>query len=346
MLQSNHQGLDIVRPAAPRTPRARIAIVSPAASGANNGNWRTAQRWRGLLAPRHSARIVAQWPDGLAERDTHLLALHARRSAPSITAWAQTHPGRGLAVVLTGTDLYRDIDTDRDAQRSLELAQAIVVLQPLGPRRLPAPLRDKAQVILQSTRSRQAVTKTTRRLRVLMVGHLRDEKDPLTLMRAAAALSDHEGIQIDHIGAALDPALGQAAAETARSCPHYRWLDAQTHTATRSHIQRAHVLVHASRMEGGAHVIMEALCSGTPVIASDIDGNRGMLGDEPSETYFPAGDAMALALRLRECRRTQSEPDGLLARLARTQLARAPLFSPAAEQAALWALIESLPSHP
>lgn len=346
MLLTNRQGLDIVRPVAPPTARARIAIVSPAASESNNGNWRTAQRWRSLLAPRYSARIVAQWPDGLAERDTHLLALHARRSAPSIGAWAQARPGRGLAVVLTGTDLYRDIDNDRDAQRSLELSQAIVVLQPLGPRRLPAPLRDKTQVILQSARSRQAITKTTRRLRVLMVGHLRDEKDPLTLMRAAAALSDRDGIQIDHIGAALDPALGRAAAETARTCRHYRWLGAQPHAATRSHIQRAHVLVHTSRMEGGAHVIMEALCSGTPVIASDIDGNRGMLGDAPCEAYFPLGDAMALVLRLRECRRTQAKPDGLLARLAQTQLARASLFSPAAEQAALWALIESLPSHP
>jgi glycosyltransferase involved in cell wall biosynthesis len=38
------------------------------------------------------------------------------------------------------------------------------------------------------------------------------------------------------------------------------------------------VLVHTSRMEGGAHVVIEALRSGTPVLASRIAGNLGLLG--------------------------------------------------------------------
>jgi hypothetical protein len=33
-------------------------------------------------------------------------------------------------------------------------------------------------------------------------------------------------------------------------------------------------------MEGGAHVIMEAICSGVPVLASRIAGNIGMLGED------------------------------------------------------------------
>jgi hypothetical protein len=43
------------------------------------------------------------------------------------------HPGRGLAVVLTGTDLYQDIAAMRPPQRSLALAQRLVVLQECGP---------------------------------------------------------------------------------------------------------------------------------------------------------------------------------------------------------------------
>ena len=63
-------------------------------------------------------------------------------------------------------------------------------------------------------------------------------------------------------------------------CPNYRWLGALPHEATRRHIQQAHLMIHTSRMEGGAHVIIEAVVSGTPVLASRIDGNIGMLGDD------------------------------------------------------------------
>jgi glycosyltransferase involved in cell wall biosynthesis len=60
--------------------------------------------------------------------------------------------------------------------------------------------------------------------------------------------------------------------------PNYRWLGALPHESTRRRIQAAHVLVHSSRMEGGAHVVIEAVTSGTPVLASRIPGNLGLLG--------------------------------------------------------------------
>ena len=70
-----------------------------------------------------------------------LIALHARRSAPSIAAWAEAHPDRPLVVVLTGTDLYRDIRTDASARRSLQLATRLVVLQEQGLLELQPALR-------------------------------------------------------------------------------------------------------------------------------------------------------------------------------------------------------------
>lgn len=321
-----------------------IAIVSPALREANNGNWRTARRWRALLGRDHTVRIISSWPDAQADRDTHLLALHARRSADSTARWAQAHPGHGLVVVLTGTDLYRDIDTDPSARAALDEAQAVVVLQALGVERLTPAWRRKARVIYQSTSSRQPQVKAARHLRALMVGHLRDEKDPLTLLRAARLIDPAEGILIDHVGAPIDPALAHAARETMRVCPHYRWLGALPHEVTRRRMQRAHLLVHASRMEGGAHVVMEAICGGTPVLASDIPGNRGMLGARPVACYFPVGDAPALADRLRQCRHSQSDDAGLLARAMRAQGRRATLFHPDAERAALLQLIQTTPT--
>lgn len=317
-----------------------IVIVSPAVADDNNGNWQTARRWRGLLSP-HRVRIVRQWPDAQASDDAVMLALHARRSCDAVQAWHERHGSRGLGVVLTGTDLYRDIAHDPLAQRSLALAHSLVVLQGLGVRRLPSEHQAKARVIHQSTRARQTLDKTPRHLRVVMVGHLRDEKDPLTLMAAARRLPADAGVFIDHIGAALDPALGRAALETQAQCPHYRWLGALPHAQTRQRIQRAHLLVHCSRMEGGAHVLMEAICSGTPVLASRIDGNVGLLG-EGYGGYFAPGDAPALTRALLALR----EPGAVQLAHWRAQCAlRATLFEPSAERAALHQWVQDLGNH-
>ena len=127
----------------------------------------------------------------------------------AIDAWARSRPGRGLAVVMTGTDLYRDLAVDDWVRRSLSVAQKIVVLQPEGLAALPADLRWKAQAIFQSTSERRTLAKPVRRLWAVMVGHLRDEKDPRTLFAAARLLRDRADIAIDHIGHPLVEALGR-----------------------------------------------------------------------------------------------------------------------------------------
>lgn len=294
----------------------------------------------------YDVRIVGQWPDGATTGDAALLALHARRSATSIAAWAGAHGVQGLAVVLTGTDLYQDIAVDAQARHSLELASRLVVLQELGLQALPPELHAKTRVIYQSTMAREPAPKPATGLQVLMVGHLREVKSPATLFQAARLLATHPDIRIDHIGEALEPGLGEAALATQRDCPNYRWLGAMPHADTRERIRQAHLLVHASAMEGGAHVVMEAVCSGTPVLASRIPGNVGMLGAD-YQGYFPHGDARALADLLLLCRLGQQAPADapsapLLARLGAQCALRAPLFAPEAERAALLRLVAEL----
>ena len=320
----------------------QVVIVSPALRAANNGNWQTARRWQQHLAAACFARIVTAWPDAHAGRDVVMIALHARRSAAAIAAWSAAHPGRGLAVVLTGTDLYRDIQTDPVAQRSLVLAQALVVLQEIGPAALPVEVRAKARVIFQSTTPRRVLPKSPHRLRAVMVGHLREEKSPETLFAAARLLAGQRDIYIDHIGEPLDPALGEAARATMAAVPNYRWLGGLPHEAVRRRIQRAHLLIHASRVEGGAHVVMEAVASGTPVLASRIDGNVGMLGPDYAG-YFPWGDAGALAALILRCYETRCGRDGDLLRVLAAQCReRAPLFDPESERWAVRGLVEML----
>ena len=94
-------------------------------------------------------------------------------------------------------------------------------------------------------------------------------------------------------------------------------------------------------MEGGAHVVIEALRSGTPVLASHIAGNVGLLGAGYGG-YFPVGDAAALAAQL-ECLR---DGPAMLVRLQQQGLARAGLFDPGRESAALHALMTETLSLP
>jgi putative glycosyltransferase (TIGR04348 family) len=314
--------------------RRNLVIVTPALADANNGNWQTARRWARFLSRAYRVRITDAWHAG--DEDL-LLALHARRSAPSIAAWAEASPRRPAIVVLTGTDLYRDIDHDPAARRSLDLGDALVTLNALGPSRLSPAWRAKAHVVMQSCAARRPGPRAAGHLKAVVVGHLRDEKDPLTVMRAMRRLADRLDIRLDHLGRALDPALGAAAEALAREQRNYRWLGGVPHGEARRRIAAAHVLVHASRMEGGAHAVIEAVRSGIPVIASRIDGNLGLLGDDYAATFEPGDDAGLAAL----LRRARDDPDmlrGLTAQCDR----RAPLFAPEAEAAALHTLVAGL----
>ena len=311
-----------------------IVIVTPALADANNGNWQTARRWSRMLGKAYRVRLAAQWSGG---DESLLVALHARRSASSVAAWRVTNPNRPVLLALTGTDLYRDIDTDANAQRSMDLADALVVLNELGPQRLAPQWQAKCHVLLQSCSARVAKTPTRRHLRSLMVGHLRAEKDPLTYLAAAQLLSGRYDILFDHLGAALDPALGAQALALQASHPRYRWWGAVSHATARARIQAAHVLVHPSRMEGGAHVVTEAMRSGTPVLASRIAGNIGLLGADYAG-YFEPGDAVGLAALLE---RSRDDPAMLLALRAQVTR-RAPLFSPQAEAATLHRVVANL----
>lgn len=324
------------------TKQPSICIISPALAAANNGNWQTAKRWQAMLSGHYRVEIMQAWS---GEPFDAMLALHARRSADDIARWAAAYPDKPVVLVLTGTDLYRDIAVDAQAQQSLRLAQRLIVLQELGPRSLPEALRSKCRVIFQSTPRRPPVQKSTQELRAVMVGHLRAEKSPQTYFAAARALAHRPDIVLEHIGGVLDAALGEEARQLAADVPNYRYLGEQSHEQTLDRIAHAHVLVHPSQLEGGAHVVMEAVMCGTPVLASRIDGNVGMLGFDYAG-YFDSGNADQLVQALIACRDSQNPApsQGLskLAQLARQCNLRSPLFEPETEKAGLLKLVDSL----
>ena len=309
-------------------------IVSPALAAANNGNWHTARRWQAFLSPIASVEISLTWPNRPADA---LIALHARRSAESIRAFHERYPNRGLGLVLTGTDVYRDIAKDASAANSLELASHLVVLQDEALNELSPAQRQRARVIVQSAASRIVARKTIGTIDIVAVGHLRDEKDPATMMRAVQGLPPDSPIRFIHIGSPLDETLAAQAEQTALLCAQYQWLGGLTHLDTRRWIARARALVHASKMEGGANVVIEAIRSGVPVLASAIPGNIGLLGRD-YEGYFPVGDAAALTTLMTKF---VNEPP-FAQRLTQQCLALTHRYAPAVERAAVRQLLADL----
>jgi putative glycosyltransferase (TIGR04348 family) len=313
--------------------RQRVAIVTPYGRAANNGNWHTAARWAGFLAARHDVQLLTRWtPRHAADV---LIALHARRSAESIAAFDAHHPDRPLIVVLTGTDLYRDIALDASAQRSLALASQLVVLNDLGSAALPEALRAKSVCISQSARTLAPGRKAQRWFDVAIVGHLRDEKNPQLVWSMAAQLPPETRIRLWHAGAARQPGLTAQARQVMRRFAHYQWLGDLPRAQARQLMRRCHLLLHPSRMEGGAQAVIEAVTAHTPVLASRIDGNVGLLGVDYAG-YFEddnADQATALLLALATTPRLHARLVGQCARRARD-------FAPEREARAVLALVE------
>jgi putative glycosyltransferase (TIGR04348 family) len=317
--------------------RLQVTIVTPFTAAANNGNWHTAARWASFLSRAYRVTIEQSWSNAPSDL---LIALHAGRSAESIQRFAAAHPDRPLVVVLTGTALYRDLADSQEARHSLELATRLVVLNDLGPRRLPPDVRGKAEVILQSARPLPAARRPAQHLAIAVVGHLRDEKNPRLVWALLRRLPVDLPVRIRHVGDALDAELGREARE-AMNDARYRWLGGLSRARARQIIRASHLLLHPSSMEGGAQAVIEAVTSHTAVIASGIDGNAGLLGEDYAGLFTENDVDAAAELVLRAARQPR-----FLRRLRGQCERRAPLFGPERERVTLLRLVDNCLFHP
>jgi putative glycosyltransferase (TIGR04348 family) len=303
----------------------RIALVTPAGPGTRNGNRHTALRWAAFLrAAGHGVSISTEDLSG----DAHLmLALHARRSHASIRAFPREKP---LVVALTGTDVYRDIRTSAEARESLELAHRLIVLQPKAAEELAPRLRKKVRVVVQSCATTLRHRPVRGKFRICVIGHLREEKDPLRIVLALPYVD--ADIEVIHLGAALDPKLEPKTVD-----PRYRWLGSVAHATALRWLASSHALVISSRMEGGANAVCEALRIGVPVLASRISGNLGLLGSR-YPGYFALEDERALARLI-----TRAASDAAFYGSLRAQVRKLrSLVAPQAEARALLAALSGL----
>jgi len=281
-----------------------------------------------------------QW-DG-TEYDV-MVALHAWRSAESVAQFKQKYPHRPLVLAMTGTDLYRFINSHPESTlASIHLADKLVTLHRLAERVLPASVHNRIHVIHQSalplkTSSIKPRKRSIKTFDICVVGHLREEKDSMRVAYAVRDLPQASKIRVLHYGKAHNEEWAGYAKQEMKTNSRYHWLGEVPHWKVRQAYARCHLMVLPSVMEGGANVISEATVAGLPVIASDIDGSVGLLGDDYAG-FFPVKNEGALAEIL-----LKAENDaGFVNKLTQQCKARARLFTVEAERQAWADLLDDL----
>ena len=258
------------------------------------GNQTTATRLATLLQELgHSVVMCKNFDRGQFDL---LIALHARRSARSIKLFHKLNVHLPIILILTGTDLYHDIHSNKSAQESLEHATRLVTLQKLGTLELPYRLRKKTKSIVQSaTETHNSRTKSFSHegFQIAVVGGLRPVKDPFRSAMAVRSLPKLSSVNVLHVGPAMSHQMEKRALTESERNPRYQWIGEQTYRATRQIILESDLLVLSSRSEGGANVICESISDSTPILASRIPGSVGILG-EHYPGYFPTGDTQEL----------------------------------------------------
>jgi putative glycosyltransferase (TIGR04348 family) len=297
----------------------------------------TAVRWASILRELgHEVVIAHEYRDEPADI---AIALNAYRSADAIEAFRGRHADRPLVVALTGTDLYRFRHSHAHVtERSMELADRLLVLNHLAHKAVPKSERRKLFLIYESARPLPAPRKpSVRSFDVCVIGHLRDEKDPLRTAHAVRDLPEGSRIRVLHYGAAHTKTWARRAETEMRRNRRYHWMGEVAHWRVRRALSRCQLMTLTSIMEGGPNVLSEAVVAGVPVISSDIDGAVGVLGNS-YPGYFPVGDTHLLRRRL-----IQAETDPAFVRQLEDHVMKeAPRFSHQQEKARWSELLDAL----
>ena len=276
----------------------KIILITPALPSSRAGNRVTAVRWKNILIELgHKVVVKSDFDDICQSADSFdaMIALHSWRSARSINAFKQQFPQKPLIVALTGTDLYKFIISHpKLTLRSIKQADALIALHDLAHLAIPKPYRNKLHVIYQSADIIQRKNNAKKKFfDICVIGHLREEKDPLRAAYAVRKLPDHSRIRVKQFGKAHKPTWAVRADKEMQNNARYTWFNEVPHWKINQQYANADLMVLSSKMEGGANVISEACAAGMPVIASKIDGSIGLLG-KTYPGYYPYGDTESL----------------------------------------------------
>jgi putative glycosyltransferase (TIGR04348 family) len=307
----------------------KISLVTPAGEKSRNGNRVTAIRWAKILINLGHRVSIAERDNG--DNADMMIAVHAWRSHQSIKTFSNNHPNRPLIVLLAGTDIYAfQHSHPKETLNSMECATVLVGLHSLVHRAIPKQFYHKLHTIYQSALPLPSKRQPSKRtFDVCVIGHLRDEKDSLRASYAAQLASPDSK--------AHNEVWSQRVAKEMRVNPRFISLGEVPKWRVRRQFSTSHAMVISSAMEGGANVVSEANVCGLPIIASNIDGNVGLLGED-YEGYYTLKDTQGLAALLKQA---ENNPR-FLKRLAAQGKKRQALFQPELEIAAWSKLINEI----
>lgn len=129
---------------------------------------------------------------------------------------------------------------------------------------------------------------------IAAVGRLSPEKDFATLIQALALVRTSRPVHLTIAGEGPERTALEALASAEGVGGAVEFLGFQSEPSALT--LRAEVFVSSSRYEGFGNVIVEAMATGTPVVATDAPyGPRTVLHDGKLGRLVPVGDATALA---------------------------------------------------
>jgi glycosyltransferase involved in cell wall biosynthesis len=140
---------------------------------------------------------------------------------------------------------------------------------------------------------------------VLWVGHLNENKDPLTVLdgiSAAARRLPELRLWCCFGTAPLLHDVRRRIARDARLRTRVRLLGRVAHESIEQLMQAADLFVLGSHQEGSGYSVIEALACGLPPIVTDIPSFRSLTGEGAVGALWPCGDSRALCEALASAR--------------------------------------------
>ncbi|MDB4461032.1 glycosyltransferase [Akkermansiaceae bacterium] len=315
----------------------KVCVATPYPLEELKGNSVTADRIVGVL---REAGIEARASHGFdGEAADVLISLHAVKGAQAVIDFQKAMPDGKSVVLITGTDIYEQLpEGSPTGMACLESVDRIAVVSERSIPSLPENFRGKAFVVPCSLDEIKLRAKPQSGPFVIsVVGHLRPVKQSFATIEAVAKHPEWDNLEVWQLGEALDSACERIARDWTKKDKRYRWFGGLPREKSLERCAQSQLTINSSRLEGGANAVLEAMTMHVPVLASDIEGNRLLLGDD-YPGYFENG---ALDFLLEKILGREID----LSEWTRLAAKRLPLFSREMERACWLDLLDFFSIH-